>query len=454
MSFAKYFFVLLFLLTNAFSKTSEREKIYWKAMDLYKTNNYFTALDTIARQYKYATPDQNVQHFIERLVMHTGTHYFNTYKDVELRKMNIPTTDLVMAKRNVFLKKYKYALKRLTRMPKGHRLYPEALLVTGTVYNDQKKYESAEKSWKECAKEAKNRESVDDEKIQRYYAIIKESCVINIARMKFKEEKYEESLRLYEDIPKTSFKWPYILLEKAWANYYLGNFNRTLGLLITYNSPLLESYFMPEAEVLKALSYYKLCLYDDALKIINNYYSIYAPRSEKLKSVINGQKGKLYFFNLMFTPLKETEKENKFLRNLITQVSKRIKYNLDLNTLYALNREILKNDKDANIDKIIAMKIDLEEQINHYVKVSMYRFINEIHSLSTEMFNLKLEVLSDKRNLVYKNQLAKNVKRGSSENLNIDKYQEFWTFKKAFWADELGDYTLGLKSECRKRERI
>ena len=82
-------------------------------MDLYKTNNYFTALDTIARQYKYATPDQNVQHFIERLVMHTGTHYFNTYKDLELRKMNIPTTDLVMAKRNVFLKKYKYALKRL-----------------------------------------------------------------------------------------------------------------------------------------------------------------------------------------------------------------------------------------------------------------------------------------------------------------------------------------------------
>jgi hypothetical protein len=99
------------------------------------------------------------------------------------------------------------------------------------------------------------------------------------------------------------------------------------------------------------------------------------------------------------------------------------------------------------------MRKDLEEQINHYVKVSMYRFINEIHALSAEMFNIKLEMLSSKRTLIYKNKTLAKQKRGSMDNIQRKEYQEFWTFNNAFWADELGDYTFGLESKCRKAKK-
>lgn len=446
---------LLFIISiqTLSAKADKRDVIYREAVDLYERKNYFTALDRIATQYKYETPDQNVQHFIEKLVQHTGTYYFNTYKDVELRKMNIPTTDLIMSKRNLYLKKYKSGLKRLKRMPKGHRLFAESQLIAGTIHNMKKDYENAQKSWKFCAKAAYQKEKEHEGKAQRYFAVIKETCIINIARMEYKQKNYEKAIRLYEDIPKASFKWPYILIEKAWAYYYLGNYNRSLGILMTYNSHLLESYFMPEAEVLKALNYHKLCLYDDALNVINRYYSIYAPQSEKLRKVINQQKGSLYFYNLMFKPIEETEKSSRFLRNLITQVSKRVKYNLDLNTLYALNTELVRGDEKSNSKRILNMRKDLEEQINHYVKVSMYRFINEIHALSAEMFNIKLEMLSSKRTLIYKNKILAKQKRGSMDNIQRKEYQEFWTFNNAFWADELGDYTFGLESKCRKAKK-
>lgn len=445
---------LLFIvsISTTSAKTDKRDIIFNEAKELYKAKNYFTALDKIATQYKYETPDQNVQHFIEKLVMHTGTHYFNTYKDLELRKMNIPTTDLVMSKRNLYLKKYKYALKRLKRMPKGHRLFPESKLVTGTIYNLKKEYDNAEKAWTKCSEAALEKENSNDGKAQRYFAVIKETCIINIARMEFKRGNFEKTIRLYEDIPKASFKWPYILIEKAWAYYYLGDYNRSLGILMTYSSPLLESYFMPEAEVLKALNYHKLCLYDDALTVINHYYTVYAPQSNKLKKVIKSQKGSLYFYNLMFSPISESEKSSRFLRNLITQVSKRVKYNLDLNTLFALNTELVRGDKRSNTKRIMSMRRDLEEQINHYVKVSMYRFVNEIHSLSAEMFNIKLEILSSKRTLIYKNKKLAKEKRGSKDNVNKKEYQDFWTFKNAFWADELGDYSFGLESKCKRRK--
>jgi hypothetical protein len=156
----------------------------------------------------------------------------------------------------------------------------------------------------------------------------------------------------------------------------------------------------------------------------------------------------------MFTPIEDSEKKNRFLRNLITQMSKRIKYNLDLNSYYAMNEEIYRSNKGANLKLLLSMQKDLKEQMNHYVKVSMYDFINRIHGLSSEMFNLKLEVLARKRDLAYKNKtFDKGRKRGDFKNISREEHQEFWTFKNAFWADELGDYSFALSSTC-KTQRV
>lgn len=443
----------LFISALSFGKQTRIDKLYLKSLEHFKNKDYFTALDLIAHEYKYVTPDQNIQHYIEQLVGHTGTHYFNTFSDLELRKINIPTTDLIMAKRNLYLKKFNYVHKRLKRMPKGHRLYPEALLVKGSAYLMNKQYNKALKTYKQCSEIAYGWEQRTEFKQKNYFAVLKESCIINIARIHYKKKNYKLAIRNYEDIPKKSFKWPYTLLEKAWAYYYTGNYNRSLGILLTYNSPLLESYFTPEAEVLKALNYFKLCLYEDALSVIDKYYETYSPRSKKLKSVIRTQSRKpLAFFDMMFNPIVDTEKDNKFLRNLITQMSKRIKYNLDLNSFYKMNEEIFRANKGANMKLLLKMQKDLKEQMNHYVKVSMYKFINEIHSLSSEMFNLKLEILSRKRDLAYKNRtFNKDRSRGDFKNIKREPHQEFWTFHNSFWADELGDYSLGLTSTCKTR---
>lgn len=448
------FTTLTLILSSAFAKNEAKKKrIYKDAIKHYEDEDYFTALDKISQVYKYETPDQNIQHFIEQLVTHTGTHYFNTFTDLELRKLNIPTTDLIMAKRNLYLNKHNYVHKRLKRMPKGHRLYPEALLVKATSYLKTKQYQKAIKTYKTCADIAYGWEKRTENKQRNYFAVLKESCIINIARIHYKNKDYKLAIRHYEEIPKKSFKWPYTLLERAWAYYYVGDYNRSLGILLTYNSPLLESYFMPEAEVLKAMNYFKLCLYEDALELINKFYNTYSPRSKKLLSLIKKQGSKeLYYFDLMFSPLEEMEKDNKFLRNLVTQVSKRVKYSLDLNSYYAINTEIYRSNKGANLKLLLRMQKDLKEQINHYVKVSMYGFVNEMYSLSTEMFNLKLEILSRKRDLAYKNRTFKKDRgRGDFKNITRAPHQEFWKFKSEFWADELGDYSLALTSTCKTR---
>lgn len=439
---------------NSYAKLNPEDKAYLESLEHAKREDFFTALDTIAKFYISKTPEQNIKQYIEDLTAQTGTHYFNTYKDIQLRMINTPTTQLIMAKRNMYLGKWHYAIKRLKKYPKTHRLYPEAMMVLGSVYALSGQDDKAHETYQKCSSEAKAQEDKSEYKTKRYFAVIKESCFIDRARIHFRNRDYQKALDLYNEVPKTSFKWPYILIEKAWSHYYLGNYNRSLGVLITYNSPLLQSYFMPEAEILKALNYFKMCLFEDALKVIESYYSIYKPKSDKLRSVItSGEKQPLFYFELMFSDLSEADEKSIFLRNIVTQVSTRVKYNLDIASLQVIEKEIIKGNPTVDMQKLLDMQKDLKEQINHYVKVSMYRFINEIHQLSTEMFNLKLEILSRQRDLVYRNaEISTDRKRGDFKNVKRASNEEFWTFHNAFWADELGDYSFGLKSACTRGE--
>jgi hypothetical protein len=71
------------------------------------------------------------------------------------------------------------------------------------------------------------------------------------------------------------------------------------------------------------------------------------------------------------------------------------------------------------------------------------------------MFNLKLELLSKKRDDLYSSEAKESEKRnrGNESNINQKSNQYFFDFNGSFWADELGDYSFGLSSQCKKEEK-
>ena len=66
------------------------------------------------------------------------------------------------------------------------------------------------------------------------------------------------------------------------------------------------------------------------------------------------------------------------------------------------------------------------------------------------MFNLKLELLSKKRDEIYNSRPDQKTDRGRGAETNIKRKtsQYFFDFNGSFWADELGDYSFGLQSKC------
>lgn len=408
--------------------------------------------------------DAELEADIETLVIKTGTMAVLNLDEKRLESFSIPSISLILGKRLFDKEQYDRAYAVLSKIPETHKFAIEANLMKGTIRNLQRKHVEALNLYEQCAKKAEQQESTFSKEVnKRYYTYLKETCIIRTARVKIEDKKFEEALEIYEQIDKRSYKWPYILMDKAWAHYYLKDYNRALGLTVTYKAPLLESYFFPEAEVLTALSYYNLCLWDDALKVVDHFYDFYQPKADALKDILGqNKKSDTYFLDLYYADPKTRENLNPFIRNLITQTRKQVKFNLDLASLKAAKDELallkrLKNKNDftaqleGNLDSTISF---ISAKINYYIKKEIFTFINEIHKHSYSMFNLKLELLSKKRDELYnaKSMAASDRNRGSVQNVNRKTNQMFFDFNGSFWADELGDYSFGLNSQCKDQE--
>jgi hypothetical protein len=428
------------------SDNLESKKYYYSAL-----NEFF--METYSKERK----EEHLER-LEKLLFFTGIELLEDYDHTLLEKYPTSSTRFILARRYFTKKDYKKSLEYFAKVHNSHRYYPEALLLTAQVYGNQNDFKNEDASYTSCQKAAEKEEAkADGEKIKRYYRMIFEICLTNKARRLYKEGKYKESLVAYDQIPKQSYKWPYIILEKAWAHYQLGDYNRALGLLVTYKSPLMDTYFFPEAEYLTALAYFKLCLYEDSLIVINQYYQFYRPRFAQLEEVLRkNRNSQNYFYDLMFKPGEDLSKQEDFVRHIVTRLKKQTRFSLDFNSVHKINQEmkrIMKNEKKAAQDILIghlaSVKENMINKINYNAKTDIFNFLETVPFFSSELFKVNLEVLSRQKDLVYSNRkLAQDRGRGDYSNVKRSRFEQFWKFEGEFWGDELGDYSLGLKSSC------
>lgn len=419
---------------------------------------YYSALNEFFREtYSREIINDDLKR-LEDLLYYTGIELLEDYEPSLLLKYPTSSTRFILARQSMNQKNYKRALELLNKVHPDHRYYPEGKLLEAQVYDRMNNAKERLKSYQACQKSAEDQEkSGKTEKIKRYYRMVYEICLVNQARHHFKVEEYKESIDAYNKIPKQSYKWPYILLEKAWVYYQMGDFNRALGLLTTYKSPLMDTYFFPEAEYLAALSYFRLCLYQDTMTIINQYYQFYRPRFQALDAVLKqNRNSQNYFYNLMFKPGDELKKHEEFVKHIITRLKKQTRFSLDFNAIFKINQEmkrIARNEKPQVQERLLPHLAEVKEnmvnKINYNAKTDIFQFLESVPFFSSELFKLNLEVISRKKDLIYANKkLIADRSRGDYSNVKRDKYEQFWKFQGEFWADELGDYSLGLKSNC------
>ena len=250
------------------------------------------------------------------------------------------------------------------------------------------------------------------------------------------------------------------LLEKSWIYYFQKKYNRTLGLLATFKSPLLKDRFYPEAEYLTILSNYRLCLWNEVSELSEKSISKFNNNLEQLKTLEKLDREEMLKIIFQNKPTEKSTEDN-FTQSFLKSINNNPKFQFALIQLRKINNEyaiikkvkkskkrdslltLLKNHKEKNLDLLFEMT---EGQISIYQE--------QINKFENNIIELKIRTLERKKDSIIGKTKQSELKI-QNEKTEIDKKENehFWKFEGEFWADEIGDYSFSIKSNCEEDKK-
>lgn len=468
--FSKICLFFLFTITSAWSAYEAADRQYGRGsislsgarktiIELVNSGYYFSTIpwmkDYIVKSGKPL--DDELEEAFDKMLYHTGIKTFESLPLDILKRSRSGNIKYILAKKLLKKGKAGEALNQLNDISGDHPAYPFVANLKATIYSDLNNYKEAESQFKDCIRSSESRIEKESSRIIINQLITnRDICVAGIARSNFGANNYVEADLKYLDLPKESFIWPEILFEEAWTSYYMKNYNRTLGKLVTYKAPVFEFIFRPETEVLRALTYMKMCLYDDAKQTVDEFYRYYLNPSRNLRSfLINRGKNYKYFFGLMADFEDQKSSGIEIVDRILSSIDKEaafieLKSGL-MSSLVEYNRLRKLQESNMNTNLIKNIKVVTDEYrnlIGAYVRAGLVSKYAELYSAFESMSYIKLEVLAQRKERLYQTDVPPQKKRGDVKYIERNEKQYFWTFNGEFWADELGDYVFALRSEC------
>lgn len=467
--FSKIILLVFVFSLSAQASYQGAERIYGKGsvslsgyrrliLELVDGGFYFSAIPWL-KEYmvKNSSLDAELEEALDKIILAAGVKPFESLPEKILQRSKSGNIKYILAKRQFKKGQSNAALSTLSGINADHSSYPFIANLRGTILSDEKKFNEALSSFKDCVKSSasaiKDAESMTQ---KEQLEVNRDICVAGEARVMFAARQYKEAELRYLDISKDAFIWPEILFEEAWTSYYLKNYNRTLGKLVSYRAPVFDFIFKPEVEVLRALTFLKMCLFEDSKKTVDEFYSELLNPSRDLRNyILKTGKNYRHYYNIMA----EHESSKTSADNLISSILKSIRKDAAfielkgaLSSAVAEYNELRKQPRTSMRSNILRnIKLVMEEYrtlIGAYVRAGMVGKYAELYSAFQGMSYIKLETLSLRKEKLYQSDTQTGQKRGDVRYIDRNDKQYFWNFNGEFWADELGDYVFALRSEC------
>ena len=356
------------------------------------------------------------------------------------------------------------ARKNFEKVSSKSPYYLPSRYIEGVIFNQQDKLKSSVRAFREVY-----REEVDvynDPREVRKLNDLKDLALINIASIYYGITRYDEASSYYQKVSRQSSYWAESIFRDAWTNLHLGQLNVTLGKVLTVESPYFkDTDFIPEAKILKALTYFQLCDYNKVEKIINGFDATYQPIKSEITEFLADyetveqrkladQAWQRYFGA-------EADGETVLPQSFFARVLKNQDLSGVVRHLEMMDEEIrlIDSEKPQWRDTVgIHLKKILEKDKRVYEKRAGRLLIAEMRVQSDMLSGLLSQSQIIGFEVVDAQRLDYEYKASNFEALTDDSKFDvdfatspdliYWPFNGEFWADELGYYNYTEQSSC------
>jgi tetratricopeptide (TPR) repeat protein len=342
-------------------------------------------------------------------------------------------------------------------------LYRKARYLEGVIYNKQGKLKSAKRAFMDVVRHPF--EAKDKKELERQKALM-DLSLVNIGRMYYKIERFDDASKYFELVRHDSPYWPESLFSGAWSNFMQNNLNHTLGQLLTVRSPFFNSEdYIPEIEYLRALTFFNLCEYKEVERILLAFEDTTRPVQQELKTFVKGyatkeqlkmaeQAWETYFGSGAVATQIPKPFFTKMLRNgdisgIVSHLDL-IDQEIDLinrqkpewrDTLGALLKKVIEKDRSK-----------LKRRAGKFMLAEMARWANNLQDMLSSSEIVRFEVIDAQRvDYQYKFQNPDLANLSGKIDLDFATAIDFiyWPFNGEFWRDELGYYHYTEQGSCK-----
>jgi tetratricopeptide (TPR) repeat protein len=344
-------------------------------------------------------------------------------------------------------------------------LYLKSKYFEGIIFNQQGRLKSAVKAFRDVIRDAEGVNLRNERELQDV-ADLTDLSLLNVARIYYSIQRFDESSKYYQMIPRTSKYWAESLFEHSWSTFMQNDLNLSLGLLLTTQSPFYaEEEFIPEAKLLRALTFFNLCEYDEVSSQLLEFESTLVPMFEELKDFTEQYRGKEkramhdQAFDAYFSSAEKVSSlppsvfgrflRNKDLASLVRHLDIMSTEMESIDDQKALWRDSLgvhlkkQMAKDARGYKTRGGRLMLQE---------MDRLRSHLADLLSQSEIIRFEVVSAQR-ADYSYKMSNPDQFNSFGGLELDFATSvdfiYWPFNGEFWQDELGYYRYTEQGSCR-----
>ena len=264
---------------------------------------------------------------------------------------------------------------------------------------------------------------------------LKDDARKTLARLYYEKGKFSEADFLYQQIEMNIVEQAQNLLERAWAHYRLGNPERAMGLLYSFEAPSYVHSFTPEFYILKSFIYKDVCHYKTAMQVLDQFKSRYGGSLDNIYHRQPLQDNQAMLLVLLNKP--KVKREWRFL-NLLEQEQNLCTANPDENLKTYLNELYTLKRKEAEHQFRILITDEYEKMAN-----AMLQFEEEAHLM-------EYEIGIDMYQRVHDYHFADE--KADQEDVRDQRGVAVYAFQGEFWNDELDDYEVVLPNKCQNAE--